>query len=99
MTQALLVLVSCEDGGQAQRIGEKLLKAKLAACVQIIEQTSSMFLWPPGKNRLDYGEEGLLLIKTLERKWPALEKEIQKLHSYENPEIIAVPLVPVSWFV
>ena len=51
---------------------------------------------PPGKNRLDYGEEGLLLVKTLESKWAALEKEVQALHSYENPEIIAIPLVHVT---
>ncbi len=92
MTKALLVMVSCEDDAEAQRIGEKLLKDRLAACVQVIRQADSMFLWPPGKNRIDYAEEGLLLIKTLESRWEALEKTVKKLHSYENPEIIALPV-------
>lgn len=96
MNQALLVMISCEDKGEAERIGERLLKNKLAACVQVVPHVDSMFLWPPGKNRIDYGAEGLLLVKTLENKWSALEKEVLKVHSYENPEIIAIPLTHVT---
>ena len=49
MNKALLVLISCEDKNQAERIGELVLKKKLAACVQIVNAVDSIFLWPSGK--------------------------------------------------
>lgn len=96
MSTAILVMISCEDKSQAETIGEHLLKDKLAACIQILPHIDSIFLWPPGKNVLDYATESVLLIKTLDEKWEALEKEVMKIHSYENPEIIAVPLSHVT---
>lgn len=96
MKQAILVLISCADKNQAEQIGEHILKNKLAACVQIVKNTDSMFLWPPGKNQIDYADEALLLVKTLESKWVQLEKAVTKIHSYENPEIIGVPLSHVT---
>lgn len=92
----LLGIVSCEDLSQAERIGRALLKDKLAACVQIIPQVSSFYLWPPQETKVKCAEEAILLVKTLESKWSALEKKIQTLHSYENPEIIALPVARVS---
>ncbi len=92
MTDALLVMVSCADKTQAEQLGELLLKKKLAACVQIIPQADSLFLWPPGKNQIDYAQESLLLIKTLQSKWEHLEKTLLSAHTYENPEIIGIPL-------
>lgn len=96
MTKALLIIVSCEGKNQAEALGETLLKARLAACVQVIDQVNSMFLWPPGKNLIDYADESLLLVKTLESKWEAVEKTVKANHTYENPEIIAVPLARVT---
>lgn len=96
MSTALLVMITCADKGQAERIGELLLKKKLAACVQIVDAVDSIFLWPPGKNRLDYAKETILLVKTLDAKWEVLEKEVIRAHSYENPEIIAIPLSHVT---
>ena|SRR3989344_3657750 len=96
MSTALLVMISCADKNQAERIGEQILKKKLAACVQIVNRVDSIFLWPPRKNQLDYADEALLLVKTLDTKWQALEKEVLRAHSYENPEIIAVPLTHVT---
>ncbi len=96
MSGALLVMISCADKSEAEKIGEHVLKKKLAACTQVVENVNSMFLWPPKKNMIDYGAEALLLVKTLDSKWSALEKEVIQEHSYENPEIIAVPLVHVT---
>lgn len=96
MKQAILVLISCADKNQAEQIGEHLLKNKLAACVQIVKNTDSMFLWPPGKNQIDYADEAILLVKTLKSKWMQLEKAVTKIHSYENPEIIALPLTHIT---
>lgn len=96
MSDAILVIISCSDKSQAEQIGEQLLKKKLAACTQIVHTVDSMFLWPPHKNQIDYAQEALLLVKTLDNKWKALEKEIIRVHSYENPEIIALPLSHVA---
>ena len=96
MTNALLVYISCQNTDEAERLSEVLLNAKLAACCSTIPHMNSIFLWPPGKGRFDYAEESLLMVKTLEEKWPDLEKAILKAHSYENPEIIAMPLTHVS---
>lgn len=95
-THALLVTVSCEDSTEAERIAEVLLKKKLAACTQILPSMQSMYLWPPESGRFEYATEALLVIKTLEKKWTALEKEILTLHSYQNPEIIATSLAHVT---
>lgn len=96
MSTAILVMISCADTGQAERIGELLLKKRLAACIQILGAVDSIFLWPPKKNQLDYAEEAILLVKTLDATWTALEKEVIRAHSYENPEIIAIPLSRVT---
>lgn len=96
MNTALLVMISCADKNQAERIGEQILKKKLAACVQVISAADSIFLWPPGKNRLDYAKESILLVKTLDAKWNELEKTVIAAHSYDNPEIIAIALSRVT---
>lgn len=96
MNKALLVMISCSDQHEAKRIGEILLKKKYAACVQIVNAVDSIFLWPPKKNQLDYANEALLLVKTLDTKWNTLEKAVISAHSYKNPEIIAVTLSRVT---
>lgn len=96
MSDAMLVIISCNDKVQAEQIGDQLLKKKLAACTQVVNPVDSMFLWPPHKNQIDYAQEAILLVKTLDSKWKALEKEVIRAHSYENPEIIAVPLSHVT---
>lgn len=92
----LLGLISCDDRAEADMIGRHLLKHKLAACMQVLDGVESSFLWPPGKSTIDYANEALLLVKTLESKWSALEKEVIKKHSYKNPEILALPVSHVS---
>lgn len=92
----ILVYITCEDKEEAEKIGTALLKKRLVACVNIIDQAHSMYFWPPGKNRIEEATEAILLCKTLESKWIALEKEVLKLHSYSNPMIYAIPVVHVT---
>lgn len=96
MTKLLQILVSCQDRQQAERIGDALLKEKLAACVQIVDNVDSMYIWPPGKNQIEYAKETLLLIKTVENKWNKLAAFVKKEHTYENPEIVALPVSRAS---
>lgn len=91
----LVIYITCQDREEAEKIGVALLKKRLVACVNIIDQAHSMYLWPPGKNRIEVATETILLCKTLESKWNALEKEVLKLHSYTNPMIYAIPVTHV----
>lgn len=92
----LLVMVSCQDESQAEHIGKQLIKKRLAACTQITPHVSSLFLWPPKENNVKLADEAILVIKTLESKWKDVEKEVQSLHTYENPEIIGLPVTHVT---
>lgn len=96
MTPMILVYITCESREQAEDIGRHLLKKRLVACVNIIDSAHSMYLWPPGKNKIEKATETILLCKTLESNWIALEKEVLKLHTYSNPMIYAIPVTHVT---
>ncbi len=89
-TDAIVVLVTAANGEEATRLAEMLVGAQLAACVQIIREMESVFRW---KGKVEREAEVLLIIKTLSEKFDELEREVRALHSYETPEIVALPLV------
>ncbi len=92
----LLGFISCRDKNEADSIGIHLLKHRLIACMQILDGVQSSYLWPPGKSTVDYADETLLLVKTLESKWREMEKAVIKMHGYKNPEILAFPVSHAS---
>ncbi|MFH1785693.1 MAG: divalent-cation tolerance protein CutA [Candidatus Micrarchaeota archaeon] len=69
----------------AQTIAKKIIKEKLARCINIIKIESSHYEW---KGKLCEGKEFLLVIKTANKNYKKLEKFIKKNHPYEMPEII-----------
>jgi periplasmic divalent cation tolerance protein len=77
----------------AQKIARYLVKQKLAACVQISGPIESTYRW---KGKVETAREYLCLIKTREILFNKVEAAIKKLHSYETPEIIAVPIIKGS---
>ncbi len=85
----VLIMNTCPDPKTAGHIAEKLVHNKLAACVHIQPAGLSIYRW---QGKIESTEENLLLIKSHEDKYPEVEKMIQKLHPYELPEIIAVPI-------
>ncbi|RMD70190.1 MAG: divalent-cation tolerance protein CutA [Gammaproteobacteria bacterium] len=89
MEPFLLVFNTCPDEDTARRIARTLVEQRLAACVNILPGLSSIYAW---KGDIEEGEECLLLIKTREEAYGALEKTLQSLHPYELPEIVAVPI-------
>ena len=89
MKSYIQVTTTTESKEQAQSIAQNLVSAKLAACVQILGPITSTYRW---KGKVETAEEWLCLIKTREGLYEELEKEIISLHSYETPEIIAVPI-------
>ena len=89
----LIVLTTTPNLAEAESLAQKIVEAKLAACVQILPQIVSFYIW---ENELQKDSECLLLIKTLAEKYAELEKLIQTNHSYQTPEIIALNAEKVS---
>jgi len=84
-----IVLVTCGNLIEARRIASKVVRKRLAACATIVlGPVQSIYRW---KKKVEVAREQLLLIKTVEKQLPALETEIKRLHSYEVPEILALP--------
>ena len=86
---ARIVLVTCGNLMEARRIAAKVVHKRLAACATtILGPVQSVYRW---KGKVENAREQLLLIKTVEKQLPALEAEIKRLHSYDVPEILALP--------
>ncbi len=89
----VVVLVTCQSEKEAQRIAVRLIRRKVAACVNIVGPAKSIYRW---KGRIEAAKEILMVIKSTRKKFAALEKEIRRLHSYDTPEIIALPVAAGS---
>ncbi len=85
----LIALCTCPDAATASTIARRLVEERLAACVNRVEGVTSTFRW---EGQVEEDTECLLVIKTVEEVYPALEKRIKAMHPYELPEIIAVPI-------
>ena len=85
--------MTAANGEEAARLADMLVGAQLAACVQIMPEMESVYRW---QGRVERQSEILLLAKTTTRKFEELEREVRALHSYETPEIIAVPITAGS---
>jgi len=90
MNGCIQVRTTGETKEQAQSIARYLVEEKLAACVQITGATFSTYRWA---GKIETAREYLCLIKTRKDLFARVESAIKKLHSYETPEIIAVPIV------
>lgn len=89
-----IVLVTCGSKDEAQRIASAVVGARLAACVNLLgAPVQSTYQW---KGNVEASSEFLLVIKTEARLLPDLQEEIARLHSYELPEFIALPVVAGS---
>jgi periplasmic divalent cation tolerance protein len=90
---AIVVFMTAANGEEASRLAEMLVGAHLAACVQILPEMESVYRW---QGKIERSSEVLLLAKTTRGKFDDLEREVRALHSYDTPEIIAVPIVAGS---
>ncbi len=86
----IVVFVTAKDKIEANKIAEKLIQEKLAACVNMVEGVTSVFWWD---GKVDQASEVLLVIKTRKTLFKRLEKAVKSAHSYTVPEIIALPIV------
>lgn len=89
----LVVLTTSPTAAEAEALAEKIVESGLAACVQILPQMTSIYIW---EGRLQKEGEHLLLIKTLPEKYEELAAFITSNHSYDTPEIVAIDADRVS---
>jgi periplasmic divalent cation tolerance protein len=86
----IVVFVTAGTEEEARRIAEMLLGQRKAACVNIVPEVDSLFWW---QGKLDSAQESLLIIKTRGSLLPDVVSLVKGVHSYEVPEIIALPIV------
>ncbi len=85
----VVVFVTASSREEGEKIARVLLEKKLVACVNIVENVTSLFWW---RGAIDSSREVLLVMKTRAEVFDKLVEEIKKVHSYEVPEIISFKL-------
>ena len=86
----IVIFITSANKKEAAKIAQALIKNKLAACVNIAGNLQSIFRW---EGKIDQAKEILLVVKSKKEKLNKIIKLVKSLHSYETPEIIALPIV------
>ncbi len=89
MTDAIVVLVTASSADEASRLARSVVGEKLAACVNLVPGVRSIYRW---QGEVCDERETLLIIKTVRAELARLETRITELHSYDVPEVIALPI-------
>ena len=90
MTDYILVFITASSEKEGEKIATVLVKERLAACVNMIGGMKSTFRW---KGQISAEQEVFLIAKTKDRLFEKLKKRVVELHSYEVPEILALPIL------
>jgi periplasmic divalent cation tolerance protein len=92
--QARIVLVTCGSLKEGRLIARNVVEKRLAACVNVVlSPLESVYTW---KGKLEQSREFLLIIKTTAKRLSELEREVKRLHSYDVPEFVVVPIIAGS---
>lgn len=91
--EVVMVITNLPDRATAERIADTLVTDGVAACVNVLAECTSVYRW---QGKLERASEVPMLIKTTRANYPKLEDVLRKLHPYEVPEIIALP-VSAGW--
>jgi periplasmic divalent cation tolerance protein len=90
MTDKIVVLVTCGSAKEARKIARAVVEKRLAACANILTSpVQSIYRW---KGSVESAKEFLLIIKTTKARFLKLKAEVKRLHTYDVPEIIALPI-------
>jgi len=89
INEFIVVMVTVPSMEEAEKISMSLVEEKLAACCSIVPKVTSIYQW---EGKVEKSEECLIVIKTREARFSDLVEEVTKLHSYDVPEIISVPI-------
>jgi periplasmic divalent cation tolerance protein len=88
-----VVLVTCGSIAEARKIGRAVVEKRLAACANIVSRVESIYRW---KGQVERAREVLIIMKTSAARLRELEMEVKRLHSYDLPEFIVLPIVAGS---
>ena len=88
-----VVLVTCGSIAEARRIARGVVEKRLAACANIMPSVESLYRW---KGKMERAREVMVIWKTSAARLPELEREVKRLHSYDVPEFIVLPIVAGS---
>ncbi len=89
-TEFVVLFITTATAKEAQRISRVLVEQRKAACVNIVPRVSSLFWW---QDKLDSTQESLLIVKTKTSLLNELVRLVKEIHSYDIPEIIALPII------
>lgn len=89
MDKVIVILTNLPDREAALRLARELIAQRLAACVNVLAECSSVYRW---KGEIENAAEVPVLIKTRAARYAEVEAAIRALHPYELPEIVAVPV-------
>ncbi|MES1257865.1 MAG: divalent-cation tolerance protein CutA [Acidobacteriota bacterium] len=93
MTNKIVVFSTCDSAEEAERLARQLVEARLAACVNVISQLRSYYRW---NGRVQSSTECMLIIKSSRELFEQLRLKLESVHSYELPEVLALPIVAGS---
>ncbi len=85
-----MILCACGSRQEGMTIAHTLIEERLAACVNVLPGIESVYRW---QGNVESAEEVLLLVKTTQQRFPAVRDRIAELHTYDTPEIIALPVM------
>jgi len=88
-SERMVGFITASSFNEAKKISNALVKKKLAACCNIVKNVTSVYTW---QGKIEEAEECMIIVKTNRKLFVRLIKEVKKIHSYELPEIIGVPL-------
>ena len=89
----IVVLITTGNEEEGRKIAELLVNQRKAACVNTVSRVDSLFWW---EGKLDSARESLLIVKTKASLFPEIVELVKRVHSYEVPEIIALPIIAGS---
>ena len=90
MTDKVVVLVTSGSLPECEKIATALVEKRLAACVNVVPNIRSFYRW---EGKIQDDQEFLMIVKTFRGRFSELRAEVERLHSYQVPEIICLPIV------
>ena len=85
----VVVLVTTSSAKEAEQIAQTLLEKRLVACINILPRVHSRFWW---KGKIEHSDEALMIVKSKSEVFDELVEAVSAIHSYQVPEILAVPV-------
>lgn len=93
MTDKVLTYTTCSDVRKAEKLANHLLQNRIAACISVVPGVKSFYRW---QGKVEADTEVLLMIKTSRGLITEVRRVIEKLHDYDLPELIVVPIIDGS---